>query len=92
MNVESTDAGGWASRTGNWDFDMTTTFTYQYGDPALGVQRLYISSNIVKGSPFANVQGYSNPETDKLWEAAASEVDAAKRQEIYTRLQTTLVK
>ncbi|SSW65793.1 Heme-binding protein A [Achromobacter veterisilvae] len=91
VNVESTDAGGWASRTGNWDFDMTTTFTYQYGDPALGVQRLYISSNIVKGSPFANVQGYSNPETDKLWEAAASEVDSAKRQEIYTKLQTTLV-
>ncbi len=91
VNLEATDAGGWASRTGNWDFDMTTTFTYQYGDPALGVQRLYISSNIVKGSPFANVQGYSNPETDKQWEAAASEVDPAKRQELYTKLQTTLV-
>lgn len=91
VNVESTDAGGWASRTGNWDFDLTTTFTYQYGDPALGVQRLYISSNIVKGSPFANVQGYSNPETDKLWEAAASEVDPAKRQALYTQIQTTLV-
>ncbi|MCY1559569.1 hypothetical protein D9M68_966200 [compost metagenome] len=37
------------------------------------------------------MQGYSNPETDKLWEAAASEVDPAKRQEIYTTLQTTLV-
>ncbi|CAB3930975.1 ABC transporter substrate-binding protein [Achromobacter insolitus] len=91
VNLEATDAGGWASRTGNWDFDMTTTFTYQYGDPALGVQRLYISSNIVKGSPFANVQGYSNPETDKQWEAAASEVDPAKRQALYTKLQTTLV-
>lgn len=91
VNLESTDAGGWASRTGNWDFDLTTNFTYQYGDPALGVQRLYISSNIVKGSPFANVQGYSNPETDKQWEAAASEVDPAKRQELYSKLQTTLV-
>jgi len=37
------------------------------------------------------VQGYSNPETDKQWEAAASEVDPAKRQELYTKLQTTLV-
>ncbi|MFY3629483.1 ABC transporter substrate-binding protein [Achromobacter xylosoxidans] len=91
VNLESTDAGGWASRTGNWDFDLTTNFTYQYGDPALGVQRLYISSNIVKGSPFANVQGYSNPETDKQWEAAAPEVDPAKRQALYTQLQTTLV-
>ena len=92
VNLESTDAGGWASRTGNWDFDLTTNFTYQYGDPALGVQRLYISSNIVKGSPFANVQGYSNPETDKQWEAAASEIDPAKRQALYSQLQTTLVK
>lgn len=91
VQIESTDAGGWASRTGNWDFDLTTTYTYQYGDPALGVQRLYISSNIVKGSPFANVQGYSNPETDKWWTEAASEVDPAKRQSLYTKLQTTLV-
>ena len=56
------------------------------------MQRLYISSNIVKGSPFANVQGYSNPETDKQWEAAASEIDPAKRQALYSQLQTTLVK
>ncbi len=91
VNLESTDAGGWASRTGNWDFDLTTTFTYQYGDPALGVQRLYIASNIVKGSPFANVQGYVNPEADKMWDEAASSVDPAKRQELYSKLQTTLV-
>ncbi|ARP97473.1 peptide ABC transporter substrate-binding protein [Bordetella genomosp. 13] len=91
VTTESTDAGGWASRTGNWDFDLTTNFTYQYGDPALGVQRLFISSNIVKGSPFANVQGYSNPATDKLWTAAASEVDPAKRQQMYSEIQKTLV-
>ncbi|MFJ1041004.1 ABC transporter substrate-binding protein [Bordetella bronchiseptica] len=91
VNVESTDAGGWASRTGNWDFDLTTTYSYQYGDPALGVQRLYVTSNIVKGSPFANVQGYSNPESDKLWEQAAAEVDPAKRQELYNKIQAILV-
>jgi peptide/nickel transport system substrate-binding protein len=91
VDVESTDAGGWASRTGNWDFDLTTTFSYQYGDPALGVQRLYATSNIIKGSPFANVQGYSNPETDKLWVAAASELDPAKRQQMYSQIQKTLV-
>ena len=38
-----------------------------------------------------SVQGYSNPETDKQWETAASEVDPAKRQALYTQLQTTLV-
>ncbi|HYG42950.1 MAG TPA: ABC transporter substrate-binding protein [Bordetella sp.] len=91
VNMESTDAGGWASRTGNWDFDLTLNYTYQYGDPALGVQRLYVAANMVKGSPFANVQGYNNPEADKLWVAAASEVDPAKRQELYTKIQTMLV-
>lgn len=91
VNLESTDAGGWASRTGNWDFDLTTTYVYQYGDPALGVERLYIAENIVKGSPFANVQGYDNPELDKLWTKAASEVDPDKRQELYTEIQTRLV-
>jgi len=91
VDVLSTDAGGWASGTGNWDFDLTTSFVYQYGDPALGVQRLYVASNNVKGSPFANVQGYVNPEVDKLWLAAASEVDTAKRQALYSQIQTTLV-
>jgi peptide/nickel transport system substrate-binding protein len=91
VNLESTDAGGWASRTGNWDFDLTTTYAYQYGDPALGVERLYIAANMVKGSPFANVQGYNNPALDKVWSAAAAEVDPAKRQELYTQIQTQLV-
>src|SRR3546814_721766 len=89
INMEATDAGGWASRTGNWDFDLTLNYTYQYGDPALGVQRLYAAANMVKGSPFANVQGYNNPEADKLWTAAASEVDPAKRKELYSKRSET---
>ncbi|NYT38115.1 ABC transporter substrate-binding protein [Allopusillimonas soli] len=92
VNLESTDAGGWASRTGNFDFDLTTSYAYQYGDPALGVERLYISANIVKGSPFANVQGYKNPELDKVWAQAASAVDPKERQSLYSQIQTTLVK
>ena len=92
VNTESTDAGGWAARTGDWDFDLTSTYSYQYGDPALGVERLYIADNIVKGSPFANVQGYRNPEADKLWFKAAAEVDPAKRQELYTQIQVMLTR
>lgn len=91
VNLESTDAGGWASRTGNWDFDLTTTFGYQFGDPALGVERSYITANIVKGSPFANVQGYENPDLDKLWSDAASEVDSGKRQAMYSDIQRELI-
>src|SRR3546814_11743927 len=43
VNLESTDAGGWASRTGNWDFDITTTSAYHYGDTSLGCERAYHS-------------------------------------------------
>lgn len=91
VDLQSTDAGGWASRTGDWDFGITTTYVYQYGDPALGVERLYIEANNVKGSPFANVQGYINPELDKVWSKAASSTDDDERQELYTQIQRTLV-
>jgi len=91
VSAEMTDAGGWGSRTGNWDFDLTTVFLYQYGDPALGVSRLYVSENIVKGSPFANVQGYRNAAADALWADAARELDPAKRQALYSQIQTMLV-
>ncbi len=90
VELEATDAGGWAARTGDWDFDLTMVYSYQYGDPALGVERLYTESNIVKGSPFANVQGYRNPEADKLWAQAAAESDPAKRQALYSQIQTML--
>jgi len=92
VHTDAVDLGGWASRTSQWDFDITTAFAYQYGDPALGVQRLYVTSNIVKDTPFANVQGYRNPEADALWDAASSEPDASKRQSLYTQIQTLLVR
>jgi len=91
VNTDTVDLGGWASRTSQWEFDITTAFAYQYGDPALGVQRLYVEANIVKDTPFANVQGYRNPAADALWYAAASEPNAARRQTLYTQIQTMLV-
>jgi len=91
VQLDTTDAGGWATRTANWDFGLTHFYAYQYGDPALGVQRLYVASNIVKDTPFANVQGYVNAHADTLWEAAAVETDSVKRQALYTQIQTMLV-
>lgn len=87
VSVESADAATWNERTGSWNFDMTVTTGYQYNDPAVGVERLYKSSNIVKGSPFANVQGYSNPKVDELWARGGSTLDLSERQRIYSELQ-----
>lgn len=87
----STDTAGWNQRLSEWDFDMAFTFLYQYGDPALGVSRSYVESNIAKGSPWNNVAGYVNAEVDALFEQAASEPDNARRQELYTQVQQMIV-
>jgi hypothetical protein len=77
VQLESVDAGTWSSRLSDWDFEMTFNFLYQYGDPALGVARNYISDNIIKGTPFANNGGYENEEVDRLFAEAAVEIDDA---------------
>lgn len=87
VSIEPADAGSWAKRVADWDFDVSFNFTYQYGDPALGVARHYLSTNIVKGSPFANNQGYSNPKADELLIKAASSVDPAERGRLYGEFQ-----
>jgi peptide/nickel transport system substrate-binding protein len=89
MEIVSTDVPGWTQRTSNFDFDLTFNFLYQLGDPATGVARSYVSSNIVKGNPFGNVGQYSNPEVDRLF-AEAAVAPAEKRQELYTRVQQIL--
>ena len=57
VNLVTTDVAGWSERLGSFNFEMTHNFLYQYGDPALGVARSYVSSNIVEGNPFSNVMG-----------------------------------
>lgn len=85
------DAGSWFNRISNWDYDLTLCFVYQFGDPGLGVSRLYLSSNIVKGTHSANVQGYNNPKADELLTKGDQAVSLEKRQEHYSAAQKLLV-
>lgn len=89
--IVATDVAGWNQKVSEWDFDLAFTYLYQYGDPALGVARTYISSNIAKGSPWNNVSGYENPKVDELFAEAAVAVGADARQEIYDELQKVIV-
>jgi peptide/nickel transport system substrate-binding protein len=91
VELISTDTAGWTQKLSQWDFDLTFNFVYQLGDPAIGVARTYISSNIVKGNPFANITGYSNKEVDSLFAAAAVAPSDAERQQLYTKVQKILV-
>lgn len=91
VDMVATDVAGWNQKVSEWDFDLAFTYLYQYGDPALGVSRTYVSSNIAKGSPWNNVAGYESAEVDQMFEEAATAFPAEKRQEIYTKVQQKLV-
>jgi peptide/nickel transport system substrate-binding protein len=89
--LETTDAGAWSSRVGAWDYETTINFLYQFGDPTLGVERSYVSSNIKKVT-FTNTGGYSNPKVDELFAKARAEGDPADRQKAFYEVQDILVR
>lgn len=91
VNIEmiATDAAGWNQRASSGEFDITNNWTYQYGDPALGVARMWVSSTIDVGNPFSNIGGYSNSELDALWEKGAA-APSAERPAIYKQIHETL--
>ncbi len=93
VNVQlvSADLPGVVARQSNWDFDLAFTYSYQYSDPAIGVARLYMGSEIRKGSPYNNVGGYQSAKVDALLERGSRESDPKKRADIYADIQRTMV-
>jgi len=87
ITMESTDAGGWAQRVANWNYELTVNALSQYGDAALGVARSYVSSNIRKGIYATNTEGYVNPRVDELFAQGAVELDPVKRHALYVEMQ-----
>ncbi len=89
-NLEATDWPTQQRRSGNWEFDCDCNSYGEYGDPAIGTSRFYVSSNIRKGVPLTNLQGYVNPEVDRLFAQAAVAVNHQEAQACYSRLQQIL--
>lgn len=85
--IANVDQATWAQRYANWEFDATFTFTFQYGDPSIGVARNYISSNIRKGVLFTNTSGYSNPKVDELFDRAGKAPTAEERAQLFAEVQ-----
>jgi peptide/nickel transport system substrate-binding protein len=73
------------------DFDFAFQGFSNLFDPTVGVQRLYWSKNFKPGVPFSNGSNYSNPRVDELFEAAAVELDEAKRIAQWTEIQQIIV-
>ncbi|WP_338665074.1 ABC transporter substrate-binding protein [Pararoseomonas sp. SCSIO 73927] len=90
VTLESTDAGTWGSRVANWDFETTSNVLYQFGDPTLGVERSYVTSNIQK-ILFTNTSGYSNPRVDELFARARTAASEADRRAAFSEVQKVLV-
>ena len=90
VEIQATDVAGWNQRTANWDYDLAFTYLYQYGDPAIGVDRNYKTSQISKGSPWNNVEGYSNKDVDDLFAKAVTAYPASERQKLYDKVQIKL--
>lgn len=91
VELAATDVAGWNQKLNDWDYDIAFTYVYQYGDPALGVARNYTSTNIAKGSPFNNVEGYVNSRVDALFAAGARASDPESRAKAYLEVQKLLV-
>ena len=69
------------------DYDLMISSLHRLPDPTLGVQRLYWTKNIIKGAPWTNGSGYSNPVLDKVMEDAAAEPDPNKRKALIKQWQ-----
>ncbi len=88
--LESTDWPTFSRRSGNWEFDCDCNDYGEYGDPAIGTSRFFVSSNILKGVPQTNLQGYRNAEVDDLFARATVAITHGEAQSCYSRLQQIL--
>jgi len=73
------------------DFDFAFQGFSNLFDPTVGVQRLYWGKNFQPGLPFSNGSNYQNPKLDALFEAAAIEIDDAKRVAQWKEIQEIIV-
>lgn len=87
VTIQAVDAGGWLQNMGKFDFDLAFNFLYQFGHPAQGVARNYLSTNIVEGTHAGNNEAYVNPKVDALFTKAADAVDQKVAGEAYTEVQ-----
>lgn len=87
----ASDFPTWAQRISSFDFDMTMDTVFNWGDPVIGVDRTYLTSNIRKGIIWSNTQQYSNPKVDELLAAAARETSQEKRKALYSEFQKIVV-
>jgi peptide/nickel transport system substrate-binding protein len=77
----------YAKRLSNREYALAFVSYFNWGDPVIGVHRIYSSKNIRKGVMFSNMTGYRNTRVDSLMEQAEVEVNVKKRKALYAEFQ-----
>jgi peptide/nickel transport system substrate-binding protein len=80
------DFMNWYMTLAKWEHDMSTSSIFGWGDPVIGIHRLFMSTNI-KHRVWTNTAGYINKKVDGLLNAAAVEKDMNKRKALYAEFQ-----
>jgi len=83
------DFVSWYKRIAGWQHDMTMSNIYSWGDPMIGVHRLYLCNNM-KHVVWTNTSGYCNPKLDEIMAKAGVETDPARRKALYVQMQQIL--
>ncbi|WP_431283150.1 ABC transporter substrate-binding protein [Humitalea sp. 24SJ18S-53] len=88
VTVRTEDLGSYVRRVyTDRNFDFNAQGSTQMFDPTIGTQRFYWSKNFRPGVPYSNGARYMSPAADDALEAAATEIDPAKRREHFSRFQ-----
>ncbi|MCC7425343.1 MAG: ABC transporter substrate-binding protein [Alphaproteobacteria bacterium] len=74
-----------------WDFDLAMQLFTTGPDPTISVTPRYHTRQIQR-APFVNGMGYSNPETDRLFDAEYRETDVPKRAAVWRDIQRNLMR
>ena len=86
--VQSADLPSWAGIFfgGPDAWHMTMNAYFNWGDPVIGVHRIFLCANAIK-SFFVNNSEYCNETVDQLLNDAAQEQDFEARKELYAEAQ-----
>jgi peptide/nickel transport system substrate-binding protein len=83
------DYPSWTKRVyTDYAFDTDSNTVAVMMDPEMGLPRLLLSTNYIKGVPTSNNSGYNNPEADRVIKALQVEPDATRRKALFGELQT----
>ena len=89
VKIEVIEGSAFANRIyTKGDFDLTMVGYTSFGDPALGISRVFTTNAI--GRPYGNASSYSNPEVDDLFAKGASATALEDRAVFYKKVQTIL--